>query len=72
MSKTISASIPDNLAARLEIFVKETNKSESFHIEKALESYLEDYADLNIAQERLRDVSDPVISLDDMRKKLGI
>jgi predicted DNA-binding protein len=47
MSKTISASIPDNLAVRLEIFLKETKKSESFHIQKALESYLEDYADLN-------------------------
>ena len=47
MSKIISASIPDNLAVMLEIFVKKTKKSESFHIQKALESYLEDDEDFD-------------------------
>jgi len=72
MSKIISANIPDNLAVMFDIFVRETEESESFHIQKALESYLEDYADLKIAQERLRDPSDPVISAEEMRRKLGI
>jgi len=72
MSKTISANIPDNLAMMLEIFVRETEISESFHIQKALESYLEDYADLKTARERLRDPSDSVISIEEMRRKLDI
>ncbi|OQY54908.1 MAG: hypothetical protein B6245_20575 [Desulfobacteraceae bacterium 4572_88] len=71
MSRTISAKMPDNLAVTFEMFIRETDKSESFHIQRALESYMEDYADLKIAQERLRDSSDPVISIEDMITNSG-
>ena len=36
------------------------------------ETYLDDFADLQIALDRLRDNSDPVVSSKDMRKSLGL
>jgi len=72
MSKAISIRIPDELADQLEGVVKETDRPRSYIIQKALESYLEDIADLQIALERLRDKSDPIVTSAEMRKSLGL
>jgi predicted DNA-binding protein len=64
MSIAISVRIPDKLASELSSIAKETERSKSFHIQKALEAYLEGLADLQVAIDRLHDTSDPVISLD--------
>ena len=72
MSTAISVRIPDNLVIELDLVARETERSRSFHVQKAIETYLEDYADLQIAVDRLHDVSDPIISLDEMRQKLGL
>ena len=72
MSTAISVRIPDNLVTELDLVAQETERSRSFHVQKAIETYLEEYADLQIAVDRLHDVSDPIISLDEMRQKLGI
>ena len=50
----------------------ETERSKSFHIQKAVELYLEDFANLQIARDRLMDKSDKLISADEMRQKIGI
>jgi RHH-type transcriptional regulator, rel operon repressor / antitoxin RelB len=50
----------------------ETERSKSFHIQKTVELYLEDFANLQIAQDRLMDKSDKLISADEMRQKIGI
>jgi len=72
MSTAISVRISDELATRLDEIAKETERPKSFHVQKALESYLDDLADLQVALDRLHDTSDPVISIDDMRNDLGI
>ena len=72
MSTAISVRIPDSLASELASIAKETERPKSFHIQKALEAYLEELADLQVAIDRLHDTSDPVISLDDMRKELEL
>jgi RHH-type rel operon transcriptional repressor/antitoxin RelB len=72
MSMAISVRVPEKLVAELDDVAKETERSRSFHIQKAIEAYLEDYADLQIAVDRLRDLSDPIISSDEMRQQLGI
>jgi RHH-type rel operon transcriptional repressor/antitoxin RelB len=72
MSKAISIRVPDELADQLEGVAKETDRSRSYIILKAIESYLEEVADLQIALERLRDKSDPIISSAEMRKSLGL
>ena len=72
MSTAISMRIPDNLASKLSEIAKETERPKSFHIQKALEAYLEELADLQVALDRLRDTSDPVVSISDMRKEIGV
>ena len=72
MSTAISMRIPDNLASKLSEIAKETERPKSFHIQKALEAYLEELADLQVALDRLHDTSDPVVSISDMRKEIGV
>ena len=72
MSTAISVRLPKDLAKRLDGIAKETERPRSFIIQKALESYIEDVADLQIALDRLHDTSDPLISAKEMRKSLGL
>jgi RHH-type rel operon transcriptional repressor/antitoxin RelB len=72
MSTAISIRIPDELAARLAEIAEETERPKSFHIQKAIESYLSELTDLQVALDRLHDATDPVIKLSDMRKDLGL
>jgi RHH-type rel operon transcriptional repressor/antitoxin RelB len=72
MNTAISVRLPKQLADRLDGVAKETERSRSYIIQKALESYIEDYADLQIALDRLHDRTDAVISGREMRKSLGL
>jgi RHH-type rel operon transcriptional repressor/antitoxin RelB len=68
---TVSVRLPDPLAKKLAGVAKEAERSKSFIVQKAIEAYLEDHADLQIALDRLRDTSDPVLSGTQLRKDLG-
>jgi RHH-type rel operon transcriptional repressor/antitoxin RelB len=46
-------------------------RSRSYLIQKALEAYLADLSDLQVSLDRLRDLADPVINLEQMRVELG-
>ena len=72
MSTTLSIRLPDDLARNLEDIAKETKRSKTFHIQRALEVYMENFADLQVALDRLQDQTDPIVSSEDMRKSLGI
>jgi len=72
MSTSISVRISDELATKLSEIAKETERPKSFHIQKALESYLTELADLQVAYDRLHDTTDPVISIEDVRKELEL
>ena len=72
MSKALSVRIPDDLASKLSEITEETERSKSFHIQKALESYLNELADLQVAYDRLHDSADPVVSIKDIRKELEL
>ena len=72
MSKALSIRVSDELASRLSEIAKETERPKSFHVQKALESYLSEIADLQVAYDRLHDMTDPIISIEDMRKELEI
>ena len=72
MSTALSVRLPKPLAEELNQIAVETERSRSFHIQKALEKYIEDFADVQIAIDRLRDPQDPVISSRDLRKSLGL
>ncbi len=72
MSTSVSVRISDDLVKKLDDLAKETERSRSFLIKKALEAFLGEHADYQIALDRLHDVTDPVISLDEMRKELDV
>jgi RHH-type rel operon transcriptional repressor/antitoxin RelB len=72
MSTSISIRLPDVIAQKLNLVAEETERSRSFVVTKAVETYLDDVADFQVALDRLRDTSDPVISGSDMRKSLGL
>jgi RHH-type rel operon transcriptional repressor/antitoxin RelB len=71
MSHSVSVRLPDRTAKALERLSKLTDRPKTYFIEKALESYLAEYADYQIALDRLRDKDDPVISSSELRKQLG-
>jgi RHH-type transcriptional regulator, rel operon repressor / antitoxin RelB len=72
MRVTVSIRLPDELSKHLDDIAKETERPRSFHIQKALEAYIEDFADLRIAIDRLRNPKDEVISGKELRKVLGL
>ena len=72
MSIPVSIRLPDELAKQLNGIAKETERPRSYIIQKALESYIEDYADLQIALDRLHDKTDPIISSKELKKSLGL
>jgi len=71
VSTAISVRLPKELAEQLDCIAKETERPRSFIIQKALEFYIEDFSDLQVALDRLHDKSDPIISGKEMRKSLG-
>jgi len=72
MSTPISVRLPKELADQLDNIAKETERSRSYIIQKALELYIEDHADLQVALDRLHDKTDSVLSGKELRKSLGL
>jgi len=72
MNTAISIRLPKALADQIDSIAKETERPRSYIIQKALESYIEDYADLQVALDRLHDKTDQVISGKELRKDLGL
>jgi RHH-type rel operon transcriptional repressor/antitoxin RelB len=71
MSSPVSVRLSDRTAKALNELAKATDRPKTYLIEKALESYLAEYADYQIALDRLRDKDDPVISAADLRKRIA-
>jgi len=63
MSTTLSVRLPEPLAKRLSSIASETDRSRSYHLQKALEFYFEEMADLQIAKDRLHS-TEPEVGLD--------
>jgi len=72
VSTAVSIRLPNTIAKELNHIAEETERPRSFHVQKALESYIEDFADVQIALDRLRDQKDPVVSSRGMRKSLDL
>lgn len=72
MSAAISVRLPDALLKALDQIARETDPPRSFIIQKALEAYLEDQADLQIALDRFRDKGDKALTSQELRNSLGL
>ncbi len=63
--------LPDEIHEQLEDIAEDTDRSKSYLIKKAIEQYLEEYADYQLAFDRLNNKDDEIISSDEMRKRLA-
>jgi len=72
ISTSVSIRLPDDMADSLKSLSETIDRSKAYIIKKALQAYLEDYSDYLIAQERLNDKSDKVVSCDEMRELIGL
>ena len=68
----LSIRLDEPLTRMLVRMTKDSVRSKSYFIKKALELYLEEYEDYQIALRRRADQDDQVLSLAQMRKALGI
>ena len=66
----LTARVPDELAEALDAAAAQLKRSRAEVIRQALERYLEDFDDLSVALERLRDPSDPVLDWDEVKVDL--
>jgi RHH-type rel operon transcriptional repressor/antitoxin RelB len=62
--------LPDPTAKALDAEASATNRPKTYILLRALEAYLADYADYQIALDRLRDKDDPLISASALRSHL--
>ncbi len=67
--QTISATIDTTLLSRLDAVADETERKRSWLICKAIESYLEDFMDAQLAKRRLQE---PRLTPQQLRKSLRV
>ncbi len=72
MSQVISIRVDNETAEKLNEIAKETERAKAFHVQKAIETYLKEYADLQIALDRLHNFDDETISMKEMREMLEL
>ncbi len=66
----ITARLPDELVQALDETAQSLNRSRAEVIRQAVERYVEDFDDLSVAIERLRDPADPVLDWDEVQRDL--
>ncbi len=66
----ITARVSDTLVAALDAAARGLKRSRAEIVRQALERYLEDFDDLTVTLERLRDPSDPVLDWEQVRDDL--
>ncbi len=71
MPAPISLRLSKDVHEQLEEIAVESDRTKSYLIRKAIERYLEEYADYRIALDRLHDIDDEIISSKELRKRLA-
>ncbi len=69
---TLTLRVEDQLDRKLQRHAKETERPKSYFIKKALELYLQEYEDYQIALARRADKDDEILTMVQMRKALGV
>ena len=70
MPLQVTARLPDPVVEALDRAAAQLRRSRADVIRLAVEHYLEDFDDLAVAIERLRDPTDPVLNWDEVRREL--
>jgi RHH-type rel operon transcriptional repressor/antitoxin RelB len=71
MSSPLSIRLSESTARALEKLSEATERPKTYFVEKALEAYLAEYADYQVALDRLRDKDDRVIFSAELKKRIG-
>ena len=66
----VTARVPEELAESLDAVAAMLKRSRAAVVRQALEQYLENFDDLSVALDRLRDPADPVLDWDEVRREL--
>ena len=66
----ITARLPDAVVEALDEAASRLKRSRAEIVRQAIERYLEDFDDLSVAVERLRDPNDPVLDWVEVRREL--
>ena len=66
----ITARLPDAVVAALDAAASQLKRSRAEIVRQAVERYLEDFDDLSVTIERLRDPNDPVLDWDQVKREL--
>lgn len=70
MPQQVTTRLPDTLVDSLDTTARQLRRSRADVIRLAIEHYLDDFDDLSIAIDRLRDPNDPVLDWDKVRSEL--
>ncbi len=71
MSNVVATRFSDDVLAELDGVARELRRTRAELIRRAVQIYLAEYADHQIALERLNDPADPVVSTDELWDELG-
>ncbi len=66
----VTARLPDELVERIDAAAPQRDRSRAQVLRQAVENYLEDFQDLDLALQRLRDPADVVLDWRDVRRGL--
>ena len=66
----ITARVSNTLVDALDAAARALKRSRAEVVRQAVERYLEDFSDLNVAMQRLRDPADPVLDWDSVKREL--
>ncbi len=72
MVKPLTVRLSEEVMMALDRVADEVDRPRSYLIRRAVEAYLDEYAEYQIALERLRDKDDRVISGKELRRRLGL
>ena len=72
MVKPISVRLPEDLTRELDRLADSTDRTKTYLVRRAIETYLADYADYQVALDRLRDKDDAIISSAELKQRLGL
>ena len=70
MPQQVTARLPDPVVEALDATARELRRSRAEVIRLAVERYLEDFDDLSVAIDPLRDPGDPALDWDEVRREL--
>ena len=66
----VTARLPDELVEQIDLAAKQLNRSRSQVLRQAVEYYLDDFEDLRLSIERLKDPADPILDWEDVKLDL--